>query len=234
MQDSLDTLVRRHDEDRWLASRFAPRKVRERLIAIYAVHGEIVRAAVHAREPHLKALRLAWWRDALARIHSGGPAEAHPALSAYASAAAGLPGETWLGVIEAEVEHNEAPWPEGEGAAQRAAAGLMQLAAYACDQRVAQGANERLACAAAAWGSLEQCRTLRGAPAEKAQSLMRARSAYSEARRQMRGFPGELFAAVGYLALAPLHLRALEHGRAGAPLLARQWKLVIAAATGRF
>ncbi|MBK8544168.1 MAG: hypothetical protein IPL62_11845 [Caulobacteraceae bacterium] len=41
--DDLDTLVRRVDEDRWLAARFAPPLVRERLIAIYAVNYEIAR-----------------------------------------------------------------------------------------------------------------------------------------------------------------------------------------------
>jgi hypothetical protein len=39
--DDLDTLVRRVEEDRWLAARFAPPLVRERLIAIYAVNYEI-------------------------------------------------------------------------------------------------------------------------------------------------------------------------------------------------
>ena len=68
--ESLDALVRRVDEDRWLAARFAPRLVRERLTALYALNHEIARAAEGASNPTLGEMRLLWWRDAIAEIHS--------------------------------------------------------------------------------------------------------------------------------------------------------------------
>ena len=68
MDEALDDLVRRVDEDRWLASRFAPADVRARLIALYAVNYEIARTAEVVREPGVGDIRLAWWRDALAEI----------------------------------------------------------------------------------------------------------------------------------------------------------------------
>ncbi|MBC8107455.1 MAG: squalene/phytoene synthase family protein, partial [Anaerolineae bacterium] len=63
--NDLGTLVRRVDEDRWLASRFAPAPVRERLIALYAVNYEIARLSETVREAPLGDIRLEWWRSAL-------------------------------------------------------------------------------------------------------------------------------------------------------------------------
>ena len=54
----LDADVRRHDEDRWLASRFAPADVRARLIAIYALNYEIARTAEVVSTPALVEIRL--------------------------------------------------------------------------------------------------------------------------------------------------------------------------------
>ena len=86
MAESLDTLVRRVDEDRWLASRFAPAGVRSRLTALYALNYEISRTAETVTQPALGDIRLAWWREAVEEIYAGRAVRAHPALSAFAAA----------------------------------------------------------------------------------------------------------------------------------------------------
>ncbi len=87
MAEDLDALVRRIDEDRWLAARFAPRGIRPRLNAVYALNYEIARTAWAVKNETLGDIRLAFWRDAIADIHAGKSARAHPALDAYAAAA---------------------------------------------------------------------------------------------------------------------------------------------------
>lgn len=86
--DTLDAHVRRVDEDRWLASRFAPKAVRPRLLALYALNHEIARTAEAVTHEGIGDLRLAWWSEAVADIYEGKPAKAHPALEAYADAVA--------------------------------------------------------------------------------------------------------------------------------------------------
>ncbi|MBC7769743.1 MAG: hypothetical protein H7124_13260 [Phycisphaerales bacterium] len=49
----------------------------------------------------------------------------------------------------------------------------------------------------------------------------------------MANLPAPLSPAVNYLTLTPLYLQRLKRGRASAPLIVRQLKLVTAAATGR-
>ena len=68
--DDLDSqLVRRTDEDRWLASRFAPADVRADLIALYALNYEVARTVEVVSQPTLGDIRLAWWREAIAEIY---------------------------------------------------------------------------------------------------------------------------------------------------------------------
>ncbi len=62
---------------------------------------------------------------------------------------------------------------------------------------------------------------------------VRARAHYDDARALAPALPQELFAAIGYLTLAPGYLRALDAGRAERPLFLRQVAMVAASATGR-
>src|SRR4029078_1774993 len=83
---ALDAEVRRVDEDRWLASRFAPGNARARLIAVYALNNEIARTADVVTQAQIGDIRLQWWREALAEIFEGAPVRAHPVLAAIARA----------------------------------------------------------------------------------------------------------------------------------------------------
>jgi len=70
-------LVRRADADRFRAVMAAPPEARPRLFAIYACNLEIARAPWVTAEPMIAEMRLQWWRDALAEIHSGGTVRSH-------------------------------------------------------------------------------------------------------------------------------------------------------------
>lgn len=78
--------VRRHDNDRFLAALFAPEPARECLLALYAFNIEVARAREAAREPMVAAMRLAWWRDALAAIYAGTASPRHPVADALRAA----------------------------------------------------------------------------------------------------------------------------------------------------
>lgn len=243
----LDALVRRADEDRWLASRFAPAPQRHRLIALYAVNVEIARIAETAREPRLGEIRLAWWREALEEILAGAAPRPHPALAALAAAhaEAPLPPAEFAAMLDARRCDFETH-PFADDAAVRAyvdatAGATMRLALTACG--VARA--DALACAGEAawrWGmtGLMRSEAYWGARGRRLlpddplreRWLAEERAGRAAFRRHGAALPPAAFPALGYVALTPLYLRG---GRtaAHAPLLVRQLHLVAAAATGR-
>lgn len=244
--DDLDTLVRRVDEDRWLASRFAPALVRERVIAIYAVNYEIARIAESVREPGLGAIRLAWWREGLEAIAQGGTVHEQPALSALKRVIKDpLHAKRLRATTEARQKDFEpapfATWDELNAYVDATAGVLLDVCIEQC---AAPGAAPEAFVSAAgrAWGYTGllraaphwQARGRSALPAGAGEGEMRSRAAgyYAEARELARGLPSEMFPAIGYLALTRGYLRGLEHGRVQRPLLARQLRLTLAAATG--
>ena len=65
--DTVRRIARSGDPDRALAALFAPRETRADLLALYAFNVELARIAEQVTEPELGAIRLQWWREALAR-----------------------------------------------------------------------------------------------------------------------------------------------------------------------
>lgn len=239
---ALDAEVRRADEDRWLASRFAPQNVRARLVALYAVNYEIARAAEIVREPALGDIRLQWWREALSTTQAGAP-RSHPALAAYAAAhrETPFPAEFFERVIDARRRDLDSEpfkdWDALLDYVDATAGGVMRLALRACGA----SADEALVIhAARVWGCVGMARA---APFRIAQGraslppasdlLQRAKDAYAQLQRAARTETAA-FPALGYVALAPRYLRALERGRTHVSLLTRQLALIAAAARGRF
>jgi len=85
--DDLDSIVRRADPDRWLASRFITDvEARADVIALYAFNHELARVAETVREPLMGEIRLTWWREALDEIFAGGVTRRHPVVDALAAA----------------------------------------------------------------------------------------------------------------------------------------------------
>jgi len=77
--DDLDASVRRHDPDRWLASRFiGEAQARADVIALYAFNHEIARVAGAVSNPLMGEIRLTWWGEAVAEIYEGRAVRKHP------------------------------------------------------------------------------------------------------------------------------------------------------------
>ena len=80
--DTVRRIARSGDPDRALAASFAPRAVRPDLLALCALNVELARIAEQVKEPELGAIRLQWWREALARAREGEPV-GHPVADAF-------------------------------------------------------------------------------------------------------------------------------------------------------
>jgi phytoene synthase len=234
--------VRRVDEDRWLAARFASRAVRERLIAVYAVNYEIAKTAETVREPQMGAIRLAWWRDAIFAIAEGRAGPAHPAAEALKRASP-LPLDNFQTIIGARQRDLDAKpfasWAELQAYVDATAGAVFRLALAACGD--APLADDFIVSAGRAWGFAGLIRAREGwegrgkspIPAEaRGEGLSdlagRARTAYADARHAARKLRASLFPAYGCLALVPSYLQ----GAKTPSLLARQFILLKASLTG--
>jgi phytoene synthase len=110
--EDLDEAVRRHDPDRWLASRFiADREERADVVALYAFNHELARVAGAVTNPIMGEIRLTWWSEALAEIFEGRAVRKHPVVLALSRAIArrGLDRDRLEAMVEARV-------PELDGA----------------------------------------------------------------------------------------------------------------------
>jgi 15-cis-phytoene synthase len=99
-----EELVRRHDQDRWLASLFIPQDRRRHIHALYAFSLEIARVKDIVSEPLLGEIRFQWWRDALEGKNAG-EARANPVSAALLDTIArfDLPKKLLLELIEARI-----------------------------------------------------------------------------------------------------------------------------------
>jgi phytoene synthase len=242
---ALDAEVRRVDEDRWLASRFAPADVRARLVAIYALNHEIARTADVVTQAAIGDIRLQWWRDALAEVFDGRPVRAHPVLAAIKQVHCEtvLPRERLDALIDARGRDLDAKpfatFAEIDAYVDGTAGNVMRIAAAACATELGSAVVNA---AARAWGYAGLLRAAwrwraKGRsvlPLENADPhtmVERARTAYATARSE--AVPADAFPAIGYVALTPTYLRGIEDGRTERSLFMRQLKLVAASATGR-
>lgn len=170
----LEDMVRKHDEDRWLASRFAPKALRQQLTALYAFNIEVASVADKVREPRLGEIRLQWWRDTVDAIFHNGPTPDHPVTRALAELRnqIDLPLEVFDELLTARVSDlSHAPfetWADVDNYIDATDGGLMRLAALFCQPDGAASAQRisALQAAARAWGYLN---LLRGLPAWTAQ-----------------------------------------------------------------
>jgi 15-cis-phytoene synthase len=250
MDAALDPLVRRVDEDRWLASRFAPAPARRRLVALYALNYEIARTSESVREAALGDIRLAWWRDALAEVKAGGDGRAHPALAAFAEAARQEPVshatlEALLAARGLDLESEPfATWSDLRAYLDATAGGVMRLAVEVCAPAHSAAAEGFVQHAAQAWGGVGllraashwQARGRSVLPRETSSAgelLDYATASLAKARARAPRLPSATFPALGYVALLPVYLRALRRGGRGPMPLTRQLALIGAAASGR-
>ncbi len=110
--DYCSGLVRKQDEDRWLAARYAEEGGARRLMALHAFHIELKNIPAAVSEPPLGEIRLQWQRDALQEIRDDKRPHAHPVIEEIA--AAGLAGDKFQDAIERAIDAAARPL-YGEG-----------------------------------------------------------------------------------------------------------------------
>ena len=159
-------MVRRGDEDRWLASRFAPEATRRKLIALYAFNIEIASIAAKVTDTRLGELRLQWWRDTVEAIFRGGSVPDHPVSRALAEVIgeAHLPLELFDALLTARVlDFSAAPfetWSDLDAYIDGATGALMRMAAIVCAPEIPLNTvrTAGLQTASRAWGYLSLLR----------------------------------------------------------------------------
>ncbi|MEJ0061226.1 MAG: squalene/phytoene synthase family protein [Terricaulis sp.] len=146
------------DEDRWLASRFAPAPARARLVALYALNYEIARTAEAVTQGGLGDIRLAWWSQAIDEIYAGKKPRAHPVLTAFAEAVrdASLPRAPLDAMIAARGKDLDAApfrtWIDLNDYLEATAGNVMRLALTVCGAGLGEKAEPFVRAASVSWG----------------------------------------------------------------------------------
>ena len=128
-------LVEAGDPDRFMAAMAAPVAARSVLFPLYAYNLELARVPWLTKEPMIAAMRLQWWRDAVAEAAEGALPRAHEVMTPLAGliAQARLPVAVLDAVAEARTADSErAPFAETAaltGYLDATAGGLMWLCA---------------------------------------------------------------------------------------------------------
>ena len=196
--DEFDARLKRTDEDRWLATRYAPAGARERLVALYLLNQELQRA-LHAKEAMLGKIRVQWWRETLEQLGGGAPVRRHDLAEALARATQGRPDllaamnvliDAYDDVLDDHLQAGgHQPGEEHEARHLAVEAALMRLAGLA----LAQDADETALRALADAGE---------ARVRLAAGLTGAEAAWASAKAGLRKAPAALWPAVLHLAAA--------------------------------
>lgn len=67
-EDMISAALRARDRELWLATLYAPAAMRPALVALFALDLMLAEVTVSVSDPMVGAIRLAWWRDALAAL----------------------------------------------------------------------------------------------------------------------------------------------------------------------
>ena len=135
-------LARAQSRDQWLASLYAPAGARDGLNALAAFDHEIRQAHARARDPNLAAIRLAWWRGAIAG-ERGEEAAGSPVALALSAAidVYALPAAWFEAMLDARLQEI-APQDDFDLAAFRAFAGESEGARLRLASLIAAGGVE--------------------------------------------------------------------------------------------
>ena len=193
----LDARLKRTDENRWLATRYAPQDGRERLVAIYLFHQELQRA-LSAKEAMLGKIRIQWWRETLEQVAGAGTVRRHDLAEELARVTKDRPDlivamnavvDRYDDIIDDHL-HAGGHRPEGdhEAAHMAAEAALATLAGLALD---AKATPEQLD----ALGRLGEAHLAMIA------ELPEASAKWNSARAGARELPADLWPAIAHLAV---------------------------------
>lgn len=218
------------DPERWLAVTYAFKKSRPALAALFALDISLGRVVASTTEPMIGAMRLAWWREALERLHQP-PIPGEPVLQALAAElvhgrpemAAQLAAmvEGWVALIEVDRLDTEALQTHARERGQR----LFALAADALDVDRDMDVIERLG---RGWALVDLASRLSQTGARMEAAAMAA-DVLSDRPRSLprRARP---LTALATLARRDAQTR-LRYRRVGSP--GRQLRMLVALLTGR-
>ena len=213
----------------WLAITYAPRAARPALAALFALDAALGRVVASTTEPMIGAMRLAWWREALEKLHQP-PVPAEPVLQALHEA--GLAGNAvqaaelaavtdgWLALIEVEALDRHALDTHARERGERLFTMVGRVLGAVEDRRLrAMGRG---------WALADLARHI-------SQESVRAEARHAAQQALSEPFPSGLRGARPLIALAALARRDAgageAPGRAGSP--ARQLRMLMALLTGR-
>lgn len=210
--EEFDARLRRTDEDRWLATRYAPAPQRQYLIAIYLLHQELQRA-LRVKEPMLGKIRVQWWRETLEHAAGGATVRRHDLAEELARIAAQRPDllaaffallESFDAVLDEHMHtgHTDSHAHETSHLATERA--LVRLAAGGLDPDAREEHLEAVADAGASYLGVRA-------------GLAGAEEAWRAARARLHILPACLWPAV-------LHLAAGPDNRTLSPL-AKRWRI---------
>jgi phytoene synthase len=220
-----DARLKRTDENRWLATRYAPAVGRELLVAIYLLHQELHRA-LQVSEPMIGKIRIQWWRETLEQVAGKGPLRRHDLAEELARLSKGRPdliapmNELVDRFDDIADDHLHAGGHNaGETHAQRhlaAEAALARLAGLALDPKASRAQLDALSLCGEAY------------PAALAR-LSDAGERWKVAQKASRKLPHALWPAIAHLAAARDPHRTADDPRTAskAPLLKR-WRVLSA------
>lgn len=223
--DEFDARLKRADENRWLATRYAPAAGRELLVAIYLLAQELQRA-LQISEPMIGKIRIQWWRETLEQISGKSAVRRHDLTEELARLTRDRPDliaplggliDRYDDIID---DHLHAGGHDvAETHAQRhleAEASLARVAGLALDPSASASQLEALSRCAEAY------------PAVLAR-LPDADERWNAARKAARNLPVKLWPAIGHLAAARDPYRAADDPRtAGKAPLLKRWRVLSA------
>ncbi len=227
--------VRRADPDRYFSGLFVPGERRSLLYALYAFDHEIARLREVVREPMMREIRLAWWREAIETAQEGRP-RAHPGVIGLAELFAR--GGIEPGSLQAMIEAHARAWSEGGGRslaqqeahAEAVSGALLRIAAHVVARQSVP--DNAIKAAGTALGLLDVLRHVPRASQERAPIVAAARNHFAAARKARFG---AALPVVMPAALVPLYLGTIERGGdpREVPLFRRQAVFLRCALTGR-
>ncbi|WP_240699984.1 squalene/phytoene synthase family protein [Sphingomonas gei] len=205
------------DTDPWrpIVLAYAPAARRGALSALLALDDRLADLIRTTSEPALGQLRLAWWREALARLDSQSP-PSEPALQGLAMSVLplGISGESLVPIVhgwEVLIEEPEL----GLAALRRFGEGRGHLF-VAAGAAMAAASGDPVAAAGQGWALVDLARNLR-APIEAAEARAMATPLLDEAAAARWSRNGRALGALAHLARMDLRLPDGMHPHKGAP-----------------
>ncbi len=219
--EEFDARLKRADEDRWLATRYAPKAGRERLVAIYLLNQELQRT-LHTKEAMLGKIRLQWWRETLEQVAGKGALRRHDLAEELARVTKGRPDliapmselvDRYDDIIDDHMHGGHTTGGDHEARHLATEASLTRLAGLVLDPTAKADHLDALAKA----GEARVASTA---------GLANAAQRWTAARAAVRAAPSPLWPAI-------LHLAVADSPEKSHSPLSKRWRMFTAALTRR-